>query len=146
MKIVLQRVSRASVVVDGETVGTIGKGLLLLIGFGAEDESAQLAGMAQKIARLRVFPDAHGRLHHSVVDVAGAVLAIPQFTLYGATQRGRRPDFTRALEPVAASRLFDEFVDALSAAGITHVARGRFGANMAVSLVNDGPVTLIMGE
>ena len=141
----MQRVSSAAVTVDGEQVGAIGSGLLLLVGFGRGDDASQLAPMADKVAGLRVFPDAAGRLHHSVRDTGGGVLAVPQFTLYGSTRRGRRPEFTDALAPEDASRLFAAFLDELAASGLAQPPQsGRFGAHMAVQLVNDGPVTLLL--
>jgi D-tyrosyl-tRNA(Tyr) deacylase len=144
MRVLLQRVSSAAVRVDAETVGAIGRGLLLLVGFGRGDDARLLAPMADKVTGLRVFPDPGGRLQHSVLDIQGGVLAVPQFTLYGSTQRGRRPDFAAALEPAAASGLFARFVDALAATGLDKLESGRFGAQMSVQLVNDGPVTLLL--
>jgi D-tyrosyl-tRNA(Tyr) deacylase len=144
MKVVVQRVASARISVDGTTVSEIGRGLLLLVGFGAGDEDAVLAPMAERVARLRIFPDDRGRFQHSVLEVDGAVLAVPNFTLYADTSRGRRPDFGGALEPAAARRLYDEFLNALRAAGIAKVVGGRFGAHMNVALENDGPVTILL--
>lgn len=144
MRVLLQRVSSASVRVEGRTVGAIGRGLVLLTGFAAGDDASLPATMAGKVCGLRVFEDEAGRFQHSVVDVGGDLLAIPQFTLYGNVQRGRRPDFSAALDPDHARALFDKFVDALSARAAGAVAAGRFGAHMEVELINDGPVTLMV--
>jgi D-tyrosyl-tRNA(Tyr) deacylase len=144
VRVLLQRVSSASVRVGGEIFGEIGQGLLLLAGFGTDDAAALLPPMADKICGLRVFEDERGRFQHSVVDVGGAMLVVPQFTLYADTQRGRRPDFTGTLAPDRARVLFDQFAAALSERSPGKVARGRFGAHMSVQLVNDGPVTLLL--
>ncbi len=144
MKVLLQRVSSAGVVVDGEEVAAVGSGLLALVGFTHGDGADVVARLAAQVAALRVFPDERGRLHRCVVDTGGAVLAVPQFTLYADTARGRRPDFTRAMEPGAAAVLFADFVRALGEAGVHHVRSGVFGAHMSVRLVNDGPVTIML--
>jgi len=144
MRIIVQRVSQASVSVENETIAAIGQGLLLLVGFAAGDSEQQLAKAAAKAAALRVFPDARGRFQYSVRDVGGSVLAVPNFTVYGDARRGNRPDFGAALAPGPAGRLFDRFVDALRGAGVADVATGRFGAGMQVSLVNDGPVSVVL--
>lgn len=144
MRVLLQRVSSASVTVDREVVGEIERGLLLLTGFGAGDTAAVLAPMADKVCGLRVFEDERGRFQHSVNDLDRGILVVPQFTLYADTQRGRRPDFTRALAPDRARVLFDEFAGTLAGRATGRVARGRFGARMSVELVNDGPVTLLL--
>lgn len=144
LKLLLQRVSSAEVRVAGKRIAGIGQGLLLLVGFGTDDDVSLLAGMARKVAHLRVFPDQRGRLHHSVLEINGGVLAVPQFTLYADLSRGRRPEFTAAKAPEPASRLFDGFVEELAACGIRELAAGLFGAHMAVSLCNDGPVTLML--
>ena len=141
MRVLLQRVSQARVEVEGERVGSIGKGLLALVGLGEGDSSEDLGWMVRKIAGLRVFEDQDGRFQHDVRDVEGAVLAVSQFTLYGRCDRGRRPSFTEAMAPAEAEALFDQFVNALRAEGLT-VETGVFGAHMAVHLINDGPVTL----
>jgi len=144
MKIVLQRVSRASVAIDGQTVASIEQGLLLLIGFGEGDSSETIKPLAKKVTELRVFPNQEGRFDRSVKDIAGRILAVPQFTLYGNTEKGRRPDFFSALKPELASPLFNEFCELLEAALGGAVPRGIFGADMKVELVNDGPVTLLL--
>lgn len=143
MRVLCQRVASASVVVDTRTIGEIGRGLLLLIGFGEGDDSSVVRPMADKVCGLRVFED-NGRFEFSVEDVGGELLAVPQFTLYGDTQRGRRPDFTRSLAPDRARQLFDEFVVSLRTRGTVKVEQGGFGAHMSLHLVNDGPVTLML--
>lgn len=144
MRVLLQRVASASVVVDNRTIAGIGPGLLLLTGFGRDDDGRVAGPMAEKICGLRVFEDERGRFQHSINDLAGDLLAVPQFTLYGDAQRGRRPDFTGALPPERAESLFREFVVALSDRAAGRVEQGRFAARMAVHLVNDGPVTLML--
>ena len=143
MRVVLQRVERAAVRVGAEPVGSIGAGLLLLVGVGHGDERLDLAGAARKVLDLRVFPDADGKMNLSLRDLGGDVLAVSQFTLYGDTRKGRRPGYTHAAPPEVAEPVFNAFVRALQAAG-TRVAVGRFGAHMSVELVNDGPVTLVL--
>lgn len=149
MKLILQRVSSASVVVDQKIVGNIGSGLMILTGFGKEDEQRlsnnpiQLFDKAaQKIANLRIFENSDGNLDHSLLDVDGDVLLVPQFTLYGKASKGRRPDFTDALHPDMARQAFLDFREHLAAVLDKPVPSGVFGANMSVSLVNEGPLTL----
>ena len=144
MKVLLQRVSSASVRVDGRITGEIAEGLMLLVGFGAGDTENVLAPMAQKLANLRVFANDEGRFHFSLLDRKGGALLVPQFTLFADTSRGRRPDFAGALEPKEANRLFELFVTEMRKAGVENVQTGVFGANMQVSLVNDGPVTFLI--
>lgn len=144
MRVLLQRVTTASVGVGDEELARIGRGLLLLAGFGAHDDGSVIVPMVEKLCGLRVFEDEAGRFQYSVNDIQGDLLAVPQFTLYGRTDRGRRPDFTDALQPRRADNLFEEFVTALATHAMGRVARGRFGAHMAVQLVNDGPVTLML--
>jgi len=146
MKVLVQRVKSASVAIDSEVVARISKGLLLFVGFGAMDEDVMSAPLAIKVANLRVFPDERGRFQFSLLETGGAVLAVPNFTLYADTVRGRRPDFTGAMTPGVASGLFDGFVAALRDTGIEQVQCGRFGAGMQVSLENDGPVTLMLED
>jgi D-aminoacyl-tRNA deacylase len=143
MRVVLQRVSRAAVTVDGRSTGEIGAGLLLLVAFRDGDDEASLAWMAEKVAGLRVFADAEGRMNRSIVEAGGDVLVVSQFTLYGDARRGRRPSFVDAARPESAAALYEGFVSRLRAAGLP-VATGEFGAMMQVELVNDGPVTLIL--
>ena len=143
MRALIQRVSSASVRVDGELVGEIGDGLVLLLGVGSGDGSEQARKLADKIAKLRIFDNDQGRMDRSLVDLGAAALCISQFTLYGDTRRGLRPSFTDAAAPDDAERLYEEFCTELTARG-TRVERGRFGARMSVSLTNEGPVTLLV--
>ncbi len=143
MKAVIQRVSRALVVVDGETVGAIGRGLLVLLGVARGDTAGDARRFAQKTAEMRIFEDDDGRFNLSLLDVAGEALVVSQFTLLADTRRGRRPSFVDAAAPEVAEPLVREFQEALRALGLT-VAGGRFGAHMHVDLVNDGPVTIIL--
>lgn len=143
MKVLLQRVSRAAVRVDGETVGAIGRGHLLLVGFTDEDTEDELAWMADKVVGLRVFPDDEGRMNRSLSDIEGDVLVVSQFTLYGDTRKGRRPSFVHAADPDRAVPLYERFV-ALLSERVSRVETGEFGAMMDVELVNDGPVTLML--
>ncbi|CAI6082496.1 D-aminoacyl-tRNA deacylase [Cohnella sp. JJ-181] len=143
MKVVLQRVSGARVEVEGNTIGEIGAGLLLLVGVGHEDTESDAAWMADKIGGLRIFEDETGKMNLSVKDTGGAILSVSQFTLFGDCRKGRRPNFMGAARPDAASALYDRFNDLLREAGLT-VETGTFGAMMDVSLTNDGPVTLIL--
>ena len=143
MRAVVQRVSEASVVVDGATVGAIDRGLLMLVGVGEGDGPADADALAAKVAGLRMFPDDEGKMNRSVVDVGGGVLVISQFTLQADVRRGRRPSFTAAAHPDVAEPLVDAVADALGEQGLD-VATGRFGAMMQVHLVNDGPVTIVI--
>ena len=146
MRVLLQRVTEAAVRVDGAVIGAIDAGYLLLAGIGPDDTEATVERMAKKVAGLRLFPDAAGRFDRSLLDVGGGALVVSQFTLFGDTRKGRRPSFVGAAAPEHAAPLCDAFADALRAAGVTLVATGRFGADMQVSLVNDGPVTLMLDE
>lgn len=143
MRIVVQRVSEAAVAVGGETVGRIGKGLLLLVGVARSDTEREAEQLAAKVVHLRVFEDEKGALNRSVVEVGGGLLVVSQFTLLGDCRRGRRPSFVEAAPPEQAERLYRLFAARCAEAGVP-VATGRFRARMAVSLVNDGPVTLIL--
>ena len=146
MRAVVQRVSEASVTVDGERVGRIrpgGPGLLVLLGAGADDGEADADGLADKICRLRVFEDAEGKMNLDLAEVGGSLLVVSQFTLFGDCRKGRRPSFVAALEPVRAAALVDRFV-ARARTLVDHVETGRFQADMQVALVNDGPVTLLL--
>jgi D-tyrosyl-tRNA(Tyr) deacylase len=143
MRAVVQRVERAEVRVDGEVVGAIGRGLCVLVGVTHDDDAAAAAKLADKILNLRVMADDGGVMNLSVADTTGEVLVISQFTLYGDTSRGRRPSWVDAARPGEAAPLVEAVVHALRDAGAT-VATGIFGADMAVDLVNDGPVTLLL--
>jgi D-aminoacyl-tRNA deacylase len=140
---VVQRVARSQVRVDGEPVGTIGAGMLVLLGVAREDGAADVEWLAGKCANLRIFPDDHHHMNRSVLEVGGAALVVSQFTLLGDTRRGRRPGFEAAAPPGDAERLYGDFCDRLAGLGVP-VERGRFRAHMEVELVNDGPVTLLL--
>ncbi|GGY04150.1 D-aminoacyl-tRNA deacylase [Paludibacterium paludis] len=142
MRVLLQRVGRASVEVDGEVTGAIGAGLLLLVGIEEGDGEEDIAWLTRKISQLRVFGDDNGVMNRSVLETGGEVLAVSQFTLYASLKKGNRPSYSRAARPEISRPLFDRFVDAMSAAIGKPVPTGVFGADMSVSLVNDGPVTL----
>lgn len=142
MVALVQRVKEASVDVDDATVGTIGAGLLILLGVHTDDTEAESAWVARKCVNLRIFPDEEGRMDRSVDDVGGEVLVVPQFTLYGDATQGNRPSFTNAAPPDRAERLYEHFVDQVSDALNQPVPTGVFGAMMDVHLINDGPVTL----
>ena len=144
MRVLLQRVARAAVRVDERTIGEIGRGHLLLVGFRSEDGVEQVAWMADKVLGLRVFPDDEGKMNRSLEDVAGDLLVVSQFTLYGDTRKGRRPSFVGAAPPDIAVPLYEQFVDALRGRTGGRVETGEFGATMDVELVNQGPVTLML--
>ena len=144
MRVVLQRVSRASVTVDGDVVGAIGQGYLALIGITHSDGPDEIDWMAEKILMLRLFPDDQSKLNRSLVDVGGGVLVVSQFTLYGDARKGRRPSFVQAAPPEVAQPLYERFTERLRLLGVEEVATGTFGAMMDVALVNDGPVTLLL--
>jgi D-tyrosyl-tRNA(Tyr) deacylase len=141
VRAILQRVTRAEVRVDGEVVGGIGRGLVALVGVGPDDDDAVAEGLARQVAELRIFGDDAGRTNLSLLDVGGGALVVSQFTLFADTRRGRRPGFSGAAPPDQAERLYERFAGALATLGVP-VATGRFGASMAVELVNDGPFTI----
>lgn len=143
MRAILQRVSAAAVAVEGETVGAVGRGWLALVGIASADTPKEVGWMAEKIAHLRCFPDADGKMNLSVLDVGGGVLLVSNFTLDADCQKGRRPSFIGAARPEVAEPLVAELANALRALGLP-VATGRFGADMQVTLTNDGPVTLVL--
>ena len=143
MRALLQRVSRASVTVDGQVVGQIGQGLLVLLGVGQDDSEVQTKTLADKIVYLRIFGDDEGKMNRSLLDIGGEVLVVSQFTLYADTRRGRRPSFTGAAPPSLAEPLVEHFKLAIAAYGLK-VADGIFGALMEVELLNNGPVTIWM--
>ena len=143
MRVVLQRVSRAAVRIDGATVGEIGRGFVVLAGFAPGDAEPALAWMADKIVGLRVFADAEGKMNLPLGEVGGSLLVISQFTMYGDASKGRRPSFVDAAPPAQAQALYDRFVALLTERQVP-VRTGRFGAMMDVELVNDGPVTLVL--
>jgi D-tyrosyl-tRNA(Tyr) deacylase len=141
VRALLQRVERAEVRVGGEVVGRIGPGLLVLLGVGRDDDEATAEALARRIADLRIFEDDAGRTNRSLLEVGGAALVVSQFTLCADTSRGRRPGFTNAGPPALAEALYERFAGELAELGVA-VERGRFGAHMAVELVNDGPFTI----
>lgn len=143
MRCVIQRVTQASVTVGEELVGKIGRGYMILIGVSSEDTDKDLRYMAEKVPNLRIFEDEAGKMNLSIKDVGGEILAVSQFTLYGDARGGRRPSFSTAARPEQANALYEQLVEAWREQGI-HVETGRFRAEMQVSLVNDGPVTMLM--
>lgn len=143
MRVVFQRVKHASVHIEGEEVAAIGPGALVLLGIGEEDSSAEVQKLARRVAHLRVFSDDEGKMNQALTDTGGACIVVSQFTLYGDCSKGRRPSFVRARAPDEAKALYLEFVDALRTYNIP-VQTGRFGADMQLSLCNDGPVTMLL--
>jgi D-tyrosyl-tRNA(Tyr) deacylase len=143
MRVVLQRVRRARVLIEDKEVGAIDLGLLVLLGIAIQDTQEQAKWLADKIVGLRIFADDEGKMNRSVQEVGGAVLIVSQFTLHGDCRKGRRPSFLAAAGPEQAIPLYEAFIDAVKSHGVP-VATGRFGADMQVELVNDGPVTLIL--
>jgi len=141
VRLLLQRVGRAAVLVDGATVGEIGPGLVVFVGVGHDDGPATADAFADKVADLRIFRDADGKTNRSLIDVGGEALVISQFTLYADTRKGRRPSFLDAAPPDLGTALYERFADALAGRGV-RVARGVFGAEMIVELANDGPMTI----
>ncbi|MGI5863118.1 MAG: D-aminoacyl-tRNA deacylase [Myxococcales bacterium] len=143
MRAVVQRVSSASVTVSGETVSSIGTGLLVLLGVGKEDSDSDVDFLADKVVNLRIFEDEAGKMNRSVIDAGGELLVVSQFTLFGDARKGRRPSFTDAMEPVRANELYKRFCEACRRLGVK-VGEGVFRADMKVALVNEGPVTLLL--
>ena len=144
MRVVIQRCSRAEVRIDGEVVGQIGRGFMLLVGVTDGDTEREADLLAKKTAQMRVFEDAEGKMNLSLNDIGGAVLSISQFTLYADCRKGNRPSFIRAARPVTAEPLYDYFNRVLREQYGLHVETGRFGADMKVDFVNDGPVTILL--
>lgn len=144
MKIVLQRVSGASVFVEGEQIGQIKKGLVLLVGIHEDDQEEQMQWLADKILKLRVFNDEGGKMNWSVQDVGGEILVVPQFTLYGDYQQGNRPSYFTAAGPQKAEKLYEKMIHYFKLQSALNIETGRFGAYMDVRLRNDGPVTLVL--
>ena len=139
----MQRVARAAVSVAGETIGQVGKGLLIYLGVGREDTDKDLNYLAAKIAGLRIFPDDTGAMNRSIIDIGGGALVISQFTLFGDVRRGRLPSFIEAMAPERAEEIYEQFIARLEALGVP-CAGGRFGAMMDVESINDGPVTILL--
>ena len=144
MRAVVQRVSQASVSVDGEQIAVIGPGLLVLLGCGHADDQDDVAWLSGKLARLRIFPDDVGRMNRSLLDIGGEALVVSQFTLYADAAKGNRPSFTAAAAPAVAEALYEDFCRTLETRLGRPVGRGRFAAHMEVALVNDGPVTIVL--
>ncbi len=144
MRALLQRVTQASVAVDGETVGAAGEGYLILLGVMQGDTDAQAEKLAEKTAMLRVFEDGAGKMNRSLLDIGGDALVVSQFTLCADTRKGRRPSFTNSAAPEGANRLYALYVDKLRELGVARVETGVFAAHMQVSLVNNGPVTILL--
>lgn len=144
VKAVIQRVKRAAVKVDGQTVGEISSGLLVLLGIGKTDTPATSDWLINKLLTLRIFPDDTGKMNRSVTDIAGGLLIVSQFTLFGVLEKGTRPSFSDAMPPAEAESLYRDFMAKLRAATSLPVAEGRFAATMDVELINDGPVTIIL--
>lgn len=143
MRLVVQRVTSASVKVEEEITGAINEGYMVLVGVTHEDTEEDVHYLAEKLAHLRIFEDENGKMNHSLLDVKGSVLSVSQFTLYGDTRKGRRPNFMKAAKPDVANSLYECFNETLREKGI-HVETGRFGAMMDVSLTNSGPVTMLI--
>lgn len=144
MRVIVQRVQRGSVQVEGRTVGRVEQGYVLLVGVTHGDSEAEAERLAEKVAHLRIFEDEAGKMNRSLLDVGGAALVVSQFTLYANARRGRRPDFIAAAPPDVAEPLVAYFADALRARGVGRVEGGVFGAHMLVEIMNDGPVTIIL--
>lgn len=142
MRALLQRVTQSCVRVDGQSVGAIGPGWLILLGVGADDVESDALKLAQKIVHLRLFNDEQGKFNRSLLNIAGHALVVSQFTLYADTRKGRRPNFTQAAPPDLAQKLIDRFVESLRQLGVPNVQTGQFGAAMTVEIHNDGPVTI----
>ena len=143
MRAVIQRVSSASVKVDEETIGSIGKGLLIFLGVGETDTEFDLKYIADKSVGLRIFSDENDKMNLSVEDIGGEILVISQFTLYGDCRKGKRPSFSKSMEPVAANKMYEQFIAEIKSKGI-RTEHGEFGADMKVELLNDGPVTILL--
>lgn len=146
MRAVIQRVTEASVTVDGRIVGEIGHGMTILLGVTHDDEEKQAQWLADKIAGLRIFDDDEGKMNRSLLDIGGNALVVSQFTLYGDCRKGKRPSFTDAAQPERAEQLYEQFMSYLRQAGVSRVESGIFGARMQVEIHNDGPVTLILDK
>ena len=144
MRAVLQRVTEASVTIDGQKVGEIGKGIMVLFGMLGTDTDKTIDYMLDKVINLRIFEDENGKMNLSLLDIGGGVLVVSQFTLCADCTHGRRPSFTRSAPPAQANELYEYFTRALGEQGVSHIETGVFGADMAVTLLNDGPVTIIL--
>lgn len=143
MRAVVQRVSRGWVKVEGEKRGSIGKGLVVLVAVGADDNEEDAVYLAEKVVNMRIYPNEDGKLDYSVKDIQGSILVVSQFTLYGDCRKGRRPNFSQAAIPELARRLYEEFIKALFRSGLT-IVTGEFQSMMEVGIINDGPVTILL--
>ena len=144
MRILLQRVAQAEVIINNQSFSKINQGLLLLVGISNNDTAMHLNKLAEKVINLRIFEDEQGKLNLSILDINAAIMVVSQFTLYADTRKGRRPGFSAAAQPEQAAPLIETFIAKLRALGINQVACGQFGANMQVSLINDGPITIML--
>ena len=144
MKALVQRVTEGSVSVDGQVIGSIGKGLVILFGAGRGDTEKDVIYLAEKCANLRIFEDEDGKMNRSLLDIGGEALVISQFTLYGDCRKGRRPGFSDAADPAEAERFYEQFQARIAQAGVKNVQHGKFGADMQVKIFNDGPVTFML--
>ena len=144
MKALVQRVTEGSVSVDGQVIGSIGKGLVILFGAGRGDTEKDVVYLAEKCANLRIFEDEDGKMNRSLLDIGGEALVISQFTLYGDCRKGRRPGFSDAADPAEAERFYEQFLALIAQAGVKNVQHGKFGADMQVKIFNDGPVTFML--
>ena len=144
MKALVQRVTEGSVSVDGQVIGAIGKGLVILFGAGRGDTEKDVIYLAEKCANLRIFEDEDGKMNRSLLDIGGEALVISQFTLYGDCRKGRRPGFSDAADPAEAERFYEQFQTRIAQAGVKNVQHGKFGADMQVKIFNDGPVTFML--
>lgn len=143
MRAVIQRVTKAKVIVDGKTISHINKGLLVLLGVGEDDDDKDLDYLVNKVLGLRIFEDENGKMNLSIFDVEGEILVVSQFTLFGDVRKGKRPSFTKSAYPDIGNKYYEEFINKISKSGV-RVVGGVFGAHMDVSLINDGPVTILL--
>ena len=144
MRAVIQRVSKASVTIEGEISAEIGQGLLILLGIEHEDEEKDINWLCRKISQLRIFSDDQGLMNHSVLDIDGEIIVVSQFTLHASTKKGNRPSYIRAAKPDIAIPLYEQFIKTLELVAERNIGTGTFGADMKISLINDGPVTIVM--
>lgn len=144
MRIVLQRVKEASVEIDTEIAGSINRGLLIYLGIEDEDHQEDIDWLIKKVTQMRIFSDEEGKMNLNIKDVEGEILIVSQFTLYASTKKGNRPSFTNAAKPELAKKFYEDFIETLKSALVTNIQTGRFGANMQVASINDGPLTFLL--
>lgn len=144
MRIVLQRVKEASVEIDTEIAGSINRGLLIYLGIEDEDHQEDIDWLIKKVTKMRIFSDEEGKMNLNIKDVEGEILIVSQFTLYASTKKGNRPSFTNAAKPELAKKFYEDFIETLKSALVTNIQTGRFGANMQVASINDGPLTFLL--